>query len=174
VNGALATPLALVVTGSVVAPPVNVPLAPVDGAVNVTITPLSRLPPLSFTVACKLVGNAVPMAMLWGVPAVAVTDAGGPDRFVRAKLTAESVPATAVTLYGPPAVLFAVNAGAVATPLVLVVAVAVSPPFVPPANVPLGPLDGAVNVTITPLNGRELLSFTVAWREANARLIATL
>jgi len=55
--------------------------------------------------------------------------------------------------------LLAVNADAVATPLVLVVAVVV---IVPLANVPLAPVFGAVNVTTTPLSGSELLSFTVA------------
>jgi hypothetical protein len=174
VKAAVATPLALVDTCSVVTPPVNVPLAPVVGAVNVTGTPLNKFPPLSFTVACRLIVKGVLMAMLCGVPAVGVIEAGAPVRFVRTKLTAESVPATAVTLYGPPAVPLAVKVGAVAIPLELVVAVAVSPPFVPPAKVPLGPLEGALKVTITPLNGSELLSFTVVWRDAKAVLIATL
>ena len=52
----------------------------------------------------------------------------------------------------------AVNAGAVATPLLLVVAVAVAEP----PNVPLAPLPGAVNVTTTPLTGLLPTSFTVA------------
>jgi len=43
-----------------------------------------------------------------------------------------------------------VNADAVATPSVLVVTVSVA---VPPAKVPLAPLEGAVNVTDAPLNG---------------------
>jgi hypothetical protein len=43
-----------------------------------------------------------------------------------------------------------VNAGEVATPLELVVAVAV---FVAPANVPLAPVAGAANVTAAPLTG---------------------
>jgi hypothetical protein len=41
-----------------------------------------------------------------------------------------------------------VNVDDIATPLALVVAV-----FTPPANVPLGPVAGAVNVTTTPLAG---------------------
>ncbi|MGA8984481.1 MAG: hypothetical protein WB470_17520, partial [Candidatus Acidiferrales bacterium] len=54
--------------------------------------------------------------------------------------------AVAVTVYGPPAVAFAVNTADVATPLAFVVAV-----FAPPANVPLAPVAGGVNVTTTPL-----------------------
>jgi hypothetical protein len=43
----------------------------------------------------------------------------------------------------------AVSEGAVATPLELVTAVAVADPL----NVALAPLDGAVNVTVTPITG---------------------
>ena len=58
----------------------------------------------------------------------------------------------------------------VAIPLALVVAV-----FKPPANVPLAPLTGAVNVTSTPLTGLLPASFTVATKgAANAVLIAAL
>ena len=48
--------------------------------------------------------------------------------------------------------------GAVATPLALVVAVAVADP----PNVALAPDAGAVNVTVTPLTGLLFASFTVA------------
>ena len=51
----------------------------------------------------------------------------------------------------------AVNAGAVAMPCPFVVAV-----FTPPAKVPLAPLAGAVNVTVTPLKGLFSESVTVA------------
>src|ERR1700722_10845236 len=84
--GAVATPLELVVTVIVVpplVPPVKVPLAPLAGAVNVTEAPLTRFPPLSFTVACKAVGKAVVTGALCGVPAVAVIVAGGPARLVK-------------------------------------------------------------------------------------------
>jgi hypothetical protein len=47
-------------------------------------------------------------------------------------------------------VLFAVKAGATATPAEFVFTVAV---FDPPANVPLAPEPGAVNVTLAPLTG---------------------
>ena len=85
-TGAEATPLALVVAVAVrppFVPPVNVPLAPLEGAVNVTVTPLTRFPPLSFTVACRLLVKDLVIAALCGVPAVAAIDAAGPVRFVR-------------------------------------------------------------------------------------------
>src|SRR5260370_8170524 len=81
-----------------------------------------------------------------------------PGRLVSEKLAGVTTPATdAVTLYGPPAVAFAVNTAEVATPLAFVVAV-----FTPPANVPLAPLAGALNVTATPTTGLPPPSFTVA------------
>ena len=95
---------------------------------------------------------------LCGVPAVAAMLAAGPARFVSAKLAGVATPTTeAATLYGPPAILLAVNTAAVATPSELVVAV-----LTPPANEPLGPLVGAVKVTVTPLTGLFPESFTVA------------
>src|SRR5260370_834757 len=94
-----------------------------------------------------------------------------PGRLVSEKLVGVATPATdAVTLYGPPAVAFAVKVAEVATPLALLVAV-----FTPPAKVPLAPLPGAVNVTNTPLTGLFPASVTVATKgAANAVLIAAL
>jgi hypothetical protein len=64
----------------------------------------------------------------------------------------------------------AVNVAEVATPLAFVVAV-----FTPPANVPLAPLVGAVNVTTTPFTGLFDTSLTVACNgAANAVLIVAL
>ena len=80
---------------------------------------------------------------------------------------AVALPALAVTVYGP-AALLAVNVGAVATPCEFVVAV------FSPANVPLAPLAGAVKVTDAPLTRKPLASFTVACSGAKAVLIATL
>jgi hypothetical protein len=77
-TGAVATPLLLVVAVAVAPVPANVPLAPLAGAVNVTVTPLKGLLPASFTVACSAVVNAVLTVALCGVPAVAVTLAGAP------------------------------------------------------------------------------------------------
>jgi hypothetical protein len=56
-----------------------------------------------------------------------------------------------------------VNVVEVATPFALVVAIVVIVPF---AKVPLGPVVGAVNVTVAPLTGFEPLSSTVATRGA--------
>lgn len=50
------------------------------------------------------------------------------------------------------------NAAAVATPDAFVVAM-----FTPPAKVPLAPVPGAANVTVTPLTGLPPASFTVVW-----------
>ena len=80
--------------------------------------------------------------------------------------------ALATTLYGPPAVAFAVNVEDVATPLAFVVAVVIAVPF---ANVPLAPLPGAENVTTTPPTGLLPASVTVATSGApNAVLIGAL
>src|ERR1041385_498051 len=75
--GAVATPLPLVVAVVVVNPPLNVPLAPLAGAVNVTVTPLSRLLLASFTVAEKAVPKVVFTVVLCEAPPVAVMLAGG-------------------------------------------------------------------------------------------------
>jgi hypothetical protein len=164
----VATPLAFVV--AVFTPPANVPLAPLVGAVNVTNTPLTGLFPASVTVATKGAANAVLIAVLCPDPLVTTTLAAGPTVFVSEKLAEVEPVALATTLYGPPAVAFAVNVAEVATPLAFVVAV-----FTPPANVPLAPLVGAVNVTNTPLTGLFPASVTVATKgAANAVLIAVL
>src|SRR5690242_15213863 len=78
--------------------------------------------------------------------------------FVRLKLAGVATPATvAVTAYVP-VVPFAVKGGSVATPLAFVMTVSVANP----EKDPLGPLDGAVKVTATPLTGLLLASLTVA------------
>jgi len=155
---------------AVFTPPANVPLAPLPGAVNVTTMPLTGLLPASVTVATNDAANAVLIVALCPEPLVTTTFAGGAPTFVNATF-AEVVPvALATTLYGPPTVAFAVNVADVATPLVLEVAV-----FTPPANVPLAPLPGGVNVTTTPLTGLFPASVTVATSGAeNAVLIVAL
>ena len=96
--GAVATPL-LSVTAVAVADPLNRALAPLPGAVNVTVTPPTGLFPASRTVACSAVPNAVVIAVLCGVPAVALTVAGGAAVFVRLKLAGVATPgAAAVTV----------------------------------------------------------------------------
>lgn len=167
-------PVVAVIVVPLFVPPANVPLAPLEGDVNVTTTPLSKFPLPSFTVAARFVAKAAPITALCGVPAVAVTEAGAPARLVRLKLAGPTPGAVAVTVKGPPAVPLAVKVGAVATPLVFVVAVTTVPLFVPPEKVPLAPLEGAVNVTTTPSRGREFLSSTVACKDPKAVLMATL
>jgi hypothetical protein len=61
----------------------------------------------------------------------------------------------ALTEYEP-TVLFAVNTGDVAVPAAVVTAV-----FTPPEKVPLGPLVGAVKVTVVPLIKLPKLSLTI-------------
>ncbi len=92
-TAAVATPCALVV--AVFTPPAKVPLAPLAGAVKVTVTPLTGLFRESLTVACSCVANAVLMAALWGVPAVAVMLDGVPavpPAAVKAAKTAPQLP----------------------------------------------------------------------------------
>ena len=96
--GAKAVPLLPVVTLAVVDPPVKVPLAPLPGAVNFTLTPLTGLPPLSVTVACSSAPNAVPTVALCESPADATMFAAGPAVFVKLKLAVPATPlAVAVT-----------------------------------------------------------------------------
>lgn len=60
----------------VMVPLLNVPLAPVLGARKTTVAPLIATPPASFTTAASGKPNAVPAAVLCGVPPVGVTEAG--------------------------------------------------------------------------------------------------
>jgi hypothetical protein len=169
----VAMPLALLIAVvTVEAVSVNIPLASLGGAVNVTVTPLTGFWPLSKTVTTRRAANGVLMGALCGVPLIAVTEAGAPVVFVRLKFAGRITPGTeAVTTYAPE-VPFAMNAGDVAIPFKSVVAVAVLEEVL--ENVPLGPMDGAVNVTTTPLVGAPFV-VTVATRAApNAALMAWL
>lgn len=73
-------------------PPANVPLAPDGGAVNVTVTPGTGLPPTSVTVADSGLTNAVFTGALCPEPPVAVMVWGGPGVFVNAKDTGAATP----------------------------------------------------------------------------------
>src|SRR6266851_1278031 len=157
----MAIPLVLVTTAAVADPP-NVALAPLPGAVNVTVTPLTGLLFASFTIARSAFGNAVPITVVCGVPPLGLRVAGAPGVLVRLKLAGVATPATAAVTVYVPAALFAVSTGAVATPLARVTAVTVSDE----PNNPLAPLPGAVNVTVTPLTGLLFVSFTMACRAA--------
>jgi hypothetical protein len=91
-TAAVAMPEAFVVP--VLTPPAKLPLAPLPGAANVTVTPFTGLPPASFTVACNCTANAAPTVALCGVPAVAVMLAAAPARFVNEKFAGEATPET--------------------------------------------------------------------------------
>src|SRR4051812_2077501 len=103
-------PLALV-TAIAVSPLAKVPLGPLPGAENVTLTPETGL--FEFvTVAWSIVANAVFTVVFWLLPAVTVTVAAAGGLFVKLKLAGVATPATlAVTVYDP-AVPFAVNGAA--------------------------------------------------------------
>jgi hypothetical protein len=79
---------------AVFTPPANVPLAPLAGAVNVTMTALTGFPPASFTVTARGAAKAVLIAALWGVPLVAEMDAADPALFVSEKLAEVATPST--------------------------------------------------------------------------------
>ena len=146
------------------------PLAPLPGAVNVTITPLTGLLTESTTVAWRRCKRGVDRRAL-AVPAVTCTVAGGPV-LVSAKFAGVATPETDdVTVVGAARCAIGredrrgCNAGGIRRGRV-----------VPPsAKVPLAPLPGAVNVTVTPLTGLFPESFTVAcnW-VANAVLMLAL
>ena len=172
--GAVATPLELVVTVAVGPLPgaAKDPLAPLAGAVKVTETPETPLALLSVTVTASA-AKAVFTATLCELPPAMMIFEAGPGKLVNEKAALAVTPVTAAFTVYTPAVVFAVNTGEVATPLALVVTVAVAP--VPgAANVPLATLEGAVNVTVALFTGLPPLSFTVACKTANAVLIVTL
>ena len=91
----LAIPAALVMTVRAD----SAALAPVAGAANVTVTPLTGLLPASRTVTCNGVAKAAVIAADCGVPPVAAMAAGGPVELVSPKVAGVTTPATfAVTL----------------------------------------------------------------------------
>ena len=85
--GEVALPEPSVVTVAEVPPPAKVPLAPLAGAVNTTVTPLAGFPPKSFTVATKGAAKAVLTCVDCPLPLVAVIDVGGPTVFVTLNVT---------------------------------------------------------------------------------------
>jgi hypothetical protein len=87
-------------------------------------------------------------------------EVAAPAVFVSEKLTVVRPVAAAVTVYGPPAVAFAVNA-AEATPEAFVATTIVAVLLL---NLPEAPDPGAVNVTFTPETGLLPASFTVTAR----------
>src|SRR5262249_57015684 len=143
------TPSAAVTAASESLPDAKVPLAPLPGTVNSTVTPPTGLPNSSSTLAFNgkkaLVTGADCLS-----PANTARLAGVPTAFVKLNSAGGRRPVLAVTMYGPPARVLALKADEMAMPLGLVLTTSVSPPL---AKVPLGssgPPLGAVNVTSTP------------------------
>ena len=159
----------MVGTVIVVALLLNMPDAPLPGAVNVTFTPGTALLPASLIVTASALAKAVLTVEVCGVvPAFAVIVDGAPTVFVSRKLV-ESPPAAAVTVYAPPTMPFA-EIGAIAMPDALVATVIVAVLFV---NMPDAPLAGDVNVTFIPGRGLLPASFTVTAR-AFAKAVLTV
>src|SRR5256884_172415 len=110
---------------------INTPDAPAPGAgapgaVNVTFTRETGLLPPSLTFTASVFEKVVLIVADCGVvPAFAVMVEGVTDVFVSEKFTGVTPVAAAVTVYGPPAVVFAVN-GADATPNAFVATVIVA------------------------------------------------
>lgn len=82
---------------------------------------------------------------------------------VSEKIAGDAAPGAVAETINVPATPLAVKDGEAATPEAFVTPEAVRPA---PVNVPLGPLAGAVKVTVTPLNGFPLASCTVALKGA--------
>src|SRR6202022_844942 len=123
------------------------------------------------TFTCNAVGNTPPTIWLWPEPAFALIEAGTAVKLLVSEKVAELAPVTEAVTVNDPVVPFAVSVGAIATPLALVFAVAVSPPL----NVALAPLGLTVKVTVVPVpTGLPAESFTVACRAAKLVLIATV
>src|SRR5207245_1287441 len=158
VNGADATPDAFVATTIVPVLLLNTPDAPDPGAVNVTFTPETGLLPASFTVTASAFAKAVLIVVdrkstrlnsSHGIASYAV--------FCSKKITGVNPFAAAVTVYGHPAVAFAVYC-ADATPAPFAALFPYTALF---RSTPDAPDPGAVNVTFTPETGLLPASFTV-------------
>jgi hypothetical protein len=83
----------LSVTADVLAEPLKLPLAPLPGAVNVTVTPETGFPLVSFTWAFNATAKTLLTVALCGVPAVAVMLAAGPAVFVKLNVAGVATPA---------------------------------------------------------------------------------
>ena len=86
------------VTAVVVALPPKLALAPVVGAVNVTVTFATGFDAASVTNACNAFPNGVLTVVLCGFPALAVIVWGIPAVFVNANVAGVSAPTDAITL----------------------------------------------------------------------------
>ena len=140
------------VTAVVAERPALAPAA-VAGAVKVTVTPLTGLPPESRTIACNGTPNALPTEADCGDPAKAATDADAVAVLVRENAALVAPFAAAATEYGP-AMLLAV-AVTDATPDAFVMAVGAD-------KMAVAPKAGGVKDTTAPGTGLLPASRTVA------------
>ena len=126
-----------------------VTLPPPDATANATLTPLTGLPPASFTITLGGVATAEPAFAVCPSPPFRAIDAGGPATAVAVKVT-DKLPLEAVSVFGP-AVAPSVQLPTAAMPLPSVTAL---------VAVALPPPDATANVTVTPLMGLPAASFT--------------
>jgi hypothetical protein len=115
VNVAVACPEASVTTEMVFELLENLPLAPLGGAVNVTVKPCSGLLPASATVATSGLVNAVLNAALCPVPLVALMEAGAATIVVESVTVSDCAP--------PPLTVTLLTCGELAVPETLTVTV---------------------------------------------------
>src|SRR5438309_10242406 len=99
---------------AVFAPPAKLPLAPLLGGVNVTVTPFTGVP-LTFVTVTTKGAKGVLMAALCGVPLVALIADGGPCVFVNAKLADPVIPTALPVAVELPGVPYAVTVAEAAT-----------------------------------------------------------
>ena len=81
------------VTAVALVKPLNKADAPLPGALNVTVTPLTGLPPF-VTVACSAVANAEFTPVLCGVPTLAAMVVTATAVLVKLKLAGVAAPLT--------------------------------------------------------------------------------
>src|SRR5579884_2612166 len=72
----------------------GVELAPLAGAVNVTVAPLTGLPKASLTLTCRPAANALPTTAVCGEPETTAIAAADPALFVRLNDVAPDTPGT--------------------------------------------------------------------------------
>src|SRR5579863_3203828 len=163
--GATATPDALVVTLTRLVPVVaKVPLAPVDGALKVTVAPGTGFLSASLTVTDSGMVKVEPTGDCCVTPAPGVTLDGAAARLVRVNTAGLVTPWAVAVTVKVPATSFAWIWGETAKPFESVATLALppAPTKVPLAALPPPPPDPAENVTMTFCTGLPFASVTRA------------
>jgi hypothetical protein len=130
-----------------------VTLPPPDATANVTLTPLTGLPPASFTITLGGVATAEPAFAVCPSPPFRAIDAGGAAVAVAVNVTGlpDRLPLEAVSEFAP-----------TEGPSVQLPTVAMPLPFVVVVRpVALPPPDATANVTLTPPTGLPTASVTI-------------